>query len=85
MFSDGLSLLHFRANIVVRQAVRSLEKAKPGLECVRLDYFEPATIPPAMLGARGLLLMAPPLDSDAVSKFNPVIACASARASSISS
>jgi uncharacterized protein YbjT (DUF2867 family) len=64
------------ANIVVRQAVRSLEKAKPGLECVRLDYFEPATIPPAMSGVRGLLLMAPPLDSDAVSKLNPVIACA---------
>jgi uncharacterized protein YbjT (DUF2867 family) len=64
------------AGIVVRQGVRSPEKARSGVECVRLDYAEPATIAPAVTGMRGLLLMSPSLDSDAPAKLGPVIACA---------
>jgi uncharacterized protein YbjT (DUF2867 family) len=64
------------AGIVVRQGVRSPEKARTGVECVRLDYSDSTTIPPAVTGMRGLLLMAPPLDSEAPSKLGPVIACA---------
>ena len=64
------------AGIVVRQGVRSPEKARTGVECVRLDYSDSTTIPPAVTGMRGLLLMAPPLDSEAPSKLGPVIAIA---------
>ena len=49
------------AGLPVRQAVRNLKKAKPGVDSVRLDYSEPATIGPALTGIGGLLLMAPSL------------------------
>jgi uncharacterized protein YbjT (DUF2867 family) len=66
------------AGILVRQGVRSLDKAKraveSGVESVRLDYTVPATFDSAMKGMRGLVLMAPPLDSDAPAKLGPVIA-----------
>jgi uncharacterized protein YbjT (DUF2867 family) len=62
------------AGIVVRQAVRSPKKAKDGIESVRFDYTEPATFVPSLNGMLGLLLMAPPLDSEAPGKLGPVIA-----------
>jgi uncharacterized protein YbjT (DUF2867 family) len=62
---DGLS---------VRQAVRNPEKAKPGVDSVRFDYAEPATIGPALTGIGGLLLMAPPLDPNAVAELEPAVA-----------
>ena len=46
------------AGLPVRQAVRNLKEAKPGVDPVRLDYSEPATIGPALTGIGGLLLMA---------------------------
>jgi uncharacterized protein YbjT (DUF2867 family) len=64
------------AGIVVRQGVRRPEKAKADIEYVRLEYSDSATIPPAVTGMRGLVLMAPPLDSEAPSKLGPVIASA---------
>jgi uncharacterized protein YbjT (DUF2867 family) len=60
--------------VAVIQGVRNPEKAKAGLESVRLDYTESATIGAAMKGARGLVLMAPPLDGEAPAKLAPVIA-----------
>jgi uncharacterized protein YbjT (DUF2867 family) len=64
------------AGLAVRQAVRNPEKAKPGIESVRFDYTEPATFGPALEGAGGLLLMAPPLDPNAAAELRPVIALA---------
>lgn len=64
------------AGIVIMQGVRNPEKARTDVECVRLDYSEAATFPPALTGMRGLMLMAPPLDSDAPAKLGPVISCA---------
>ena len=62
------------AGLPVRQAVRNLEKAKPGVDSVRLDYTEPATFGPALTGSGGLLLMAPPLDPNAPAELRPVVA-----------
>jgi uncharacterized protein YbjT (DUF2867 family) len=62
--------------VAVRQAVRNPEKAKAGVESVRLDYRDPSTIGPALAGAGGLVLMAPPLDPDAVALLGPVVKCA---------
>jgi uncharacterized protein YbjT (DUF2867 family) len=61
------------AGLVVRQAVRNLAKAKPGVDAVHLDYTEPATLAPALAGIGGLLLMAPPLDPDAPAKVGPAV------------
>jgi uncharacterized protein YbjT (DUF2867 family) len=61
------------AGLAVRQAVRNLEKAKPGVESVRLDYNDPATISPALAGVGGLLLMAPSLDPNAPAELRPVV------------
>ena len=58
----------------VRQAVRNPEKARPGVDSVRLDYAEPATLGPALTGIGGLLLMAPPLDPNAPAELGPVVA-----------
>jgi uncharacterized protein YbjT (DUF2867 family) len=62
------------AGLPARQAVRNLKKAKPGVDSVRLDYSEPATIGPALTGIRGLLLMAPSLDPNAPAELGPVVA-----------
>jgi uncharacterized protein YbjT (DUF2867 family) len=62
-----------QSGLAVRQAVRSLEKAKPGVESVRLDYNDPATVGPALAGAGGLLLMAPSLDPNAPAELRPVV------------
>ena len=62
------------AGVAVRQGVRNPEKARPGTENVHLDYTEPATFASAMNGARGLVLMAPPLDGQAAAKLAPVVA-----------
>ena len=62
------------AGLSIRQAVRKPEKAKPGVESVRLDYSEPATIGRALAGIRGLLLMAPSLDPNAPAELGPVVA-----------
>lgn len=72
----GRAIVTALANVgvVVRQGVRNPQKAKSGTESVRLDYTDPATFEAAMKGMRGLVLMAPPLDSDAPAKLAPVIA-----------
>lgn len=62
-----------KAGVAVRQAVRDLRKAKPGIESVRFDYTDPACLEPAMAGVEGLLLMAPPLDPDAPAKLRPTV------------
>ena len=62
------------AALPVRQGVRNPAKAKPGVDSVRWDYAEPATLAPALAGVAGLLLMAPPLDPDAPAKLAPAIA-----------
>lgn len=62
------------AGFSVRQGVRSPEKATASAVSVRLDYSDSTTIAPAVTGARGIVLMAPPLDSEAPSKLGPVIA-----------
>jgi len=53
------------AGVPVRQAVRELAKAKPGSEAVGLDYTDPSSIPTALAGGSGLVLIAPALDPDA--------------------
>jgi len=62
------------SGVPVIQGIRNPEKTKGGVESVRLDYTEPATFDAAMKGARGLVLMAPPLDGDAPAKLGPLIA-----------
>jgi uncharacterized protein YbjT (DUF2867 family) len=62
------------AGVAVRQGVRNPEKDTSGTESVRLDYTDPATFASAMNGARGLVLMAPPLDGEAPAKLAPVVA-----------
>jgi uncharacterized protein YbjT (DUF2867 family) len=62
------------AGLPVRQAVRNPERAKPGLDSVRLDYTEAATFGPALTGIGGLLLMAPSLDPNAPTELGPVVA-----------
>lgn len=67
------------AGLSVRQAVRHLEKAKVGIGSTRLDYSDPETFSTALDGIGGLLLMAPPLDSNAPAKLEPMIGRAKAR------
>ncbi len=62
-----------QADVIVRQAIRSPEKAKPGVEFARFDYTDPTTVGPALAGIQGLVLMAPPLDPDAPGKLGPVV------------
>lgn len=59
----------------IKATARTLAKAAfpAGVETIRFDYQEPATFAPAMIGAEGLFLLAPPLDSDAPAKLNPLI------------
>lgn len=66
------------AGVPVRQAVRDPKKANPGVDSVRLDYSEPATIGPALAGVSGLLLMSPSLDPNAPAELGPVVAAAKA-------
>jgi uncharacterized protein YbjT (DUF2867 family) len=62
--------------LLVRQGVRNLTKADPAIEAVRLDYADPSTIAPALAGVSAIVLMAPPLDPNAPSELEPVIAAA---------
>jgi uncharacterized protein YbjT (DUF2867 family) len=64
------------AGVTVRQGVRNLQSAKPGVPAVRWDYADPTTLAPALAGVDGLLLMAPPLDSDSPAKLAPAVAAA---------
>jgi uncharacterized protein YbjT (DUF2867 family) len=59
----------------VRAASRDPGKLAPstGLEPVAFDYADRATHGPALEGIDGLVLIAPPLDSEAPAKLNPVI------------
>jgi uncharacterized protein YbjT (DUF2867 family) len=61
------------AGLDVRQGVRNPAKAAPGVEAVRLDYADPATVAPALAGISGLLLIAPPLDPTAPAQLRPLI------------
>jgi len=67
-----------QAGFGVRQGVRNPAKANPAMESIRLDYDVPATIPPAVAGVSGLLLIAPPLDPAAPAKLAPVVESAKA-------
>ncbi|QOY90158.1 SDR family oxidoreductase [Paludibaculum fermentans] len=64
------------AGVTVRQGVRNLNSAKAGVPAVRWDYADPSTIAPALDGIDALLLMAPPLDAEAVAKLTPAIVAA---------
>lgn len=59
----------------VRAASRDPGKLAPaaGVGAVAFDYTAGATHGPALEGVEGLVLIAPPLDSEAPSKLNPVI------------
>jgi len=61
------------AGFAVRQGVRDLKKARSGVEAIRFDYDEPATIKPALEGVHGMCLIAPPLDPTAPTKLKPAI------------
>jgi len=60
------------ANLLVRRGVRKPSEV-PGAETVHFDYAKPETFDPALAGARGIILMAPPLDPEAPTKLKPVI------------
>lgn len=62
-----------KAGFAVRQAVRDGHKAKPEHDWVRFDYHDPATFGPALDGAWGLVLIAPPLDGRAPAMLGPVV------------
>ncbi len=64
------------AGFAVRQGVRDLKKAQTGVEAVRFDYDDAATIKPALDGVQGLYLIAPPLDPTAPAKLKPAIEAA---------
>jgi uncharacterized protein YbjT (DUF2867 family) len=66
------------AGAPVRQAVRDLKKAKPGVDSARWDYADPATFAPALAGTGGLLLIAPSLDANAPAELAPAVAAAKA-------
>lgn len=66
------------AGLAVRQGVRDLAKSSPKAEAVRLDYADPSTISPALEGMSAMVLMAPPLESNAPALLGPVIAAATA-------
>jgi len=61
-----------KANFPVRRGVRRPPET-PGTETVHFDYTKAETFGPALAGAHGLLLMAPPLDPGAPAKLKPVI------------
>lgn len=65
-----------KAGLPLRQGVRDLTKANSSVEAVRLDYADATTIAPALAGASAMILMAPPLDSDAPAKLAPVVEAA---------
>ncbi len=64
------------AGLPVRQAVRNPEKARAGVDSVRLDYLDSATVRPALADVDRLLLMAPPLDPNAPAELGPVVTIA---------
>jgi uncharacterized protein YbjT (DUF2867 family) len=61
------------AGLPLRQAVRKTANAQPGFEAVRWDYDDPSTFAPALAGAGGLILIAPPLDVTAPAKVAPAV------------
>jgi len=67
----GRAILHALSNagIVVRQGLRNPDKARAGMESIRFDYTDSPTFAPALNGVKGLMLMAPPLDSEAPAKL----------------
>ncbi len=61
-----------KANFPVRRGVRKPSETA-GTETIHFDYTKSETFGPALTGARGLLLMAPPLDPEAPAKLKPVV------------
>ena len=59
----------------VKAAARNPAKTAfpSGVETAKCDYQDPGTFDPALKGVEGLFLLAPPLDSDAPNKLNPII------------
>jgi uncharacterized protein YbjT (DUF2867 family) len=59
----------------VKAAARNVSKTSfpADVEAVQFDYQDPATFEAALEGIEGAVLIAPPLDSDAAAKLNPVI------------
>lgn len=64
------------SGFAVRQGVRDTAKADSQIEAVHFDYFDTATIAPALEGVSALVLMAPPLEAEAPALLEPVIAAA---------
>ena len=64
------------AGLAVRQGVRNPSKADPVAEVIHLDYAESSTISPAVEDISALVLMAPPLDSNAPALLGPVVKAA---------
>lgn len=58
----------------VRAASRHPQPSSdPAVQAVHFDYTDPSTQKPALEGADGVLLIAPPLDVESPAKLNPVI------------
>ncbi len=68
-------------NFTVRAAARNPEKVEAAatVERVKFDFTAADTVDAALTGVDGLLLIAPPMDSEAPAKLLPVIAKAKAR------
>ncbi|MGC1298837.1 MAG: NAD(P)H-binding protein [Alloacidobacterium sp.] len=66
------------AGLAVRQGVRNSAKANPKAEAVHFDYADPSTISAALEGMAALVLIAPPLESNAPALLGPVIMAANA-------
>lgn len=64
----------------VRTGVRNPATADlpPGVEVVRLDFTDRATVAPALAGAEGLFLMRPPAISDVGTALGPLVESAGA-------
>jgi uncharacterized protein YbjT (DUF2867 family) len=72
----SLAAKGYKAKAAARNPAKATFPA--GVEATKFDYQDPATFDTAFGGAEGVVLIAPPLDSDAPAKLNPVIDCAKA-------
>ena len=59
----------------IRAGCRAPQKATfpKGVEVVRVDFNDPATFDPALAGAEGVFLIAPPMDPEAPAKLRPFV------------
>jgi len=64
------------AGLAVREGVRNPSKADPAAEAIHLDYADSSTISPVLECISALVLMAPPLESNAPALLGPVVTAA---------